>query len=291
MRDQMMTTKKENLMRKLIGLGLVLLSATAYAGRGGSGAAIKAAVASGSEDAIVAELERAEYLACLSSCVDPVMNLVDYPSARVREAAGWWLTRRGIRATVISAMTQRLTEQDPVAALNAADVLRGVRSPLALPALHAYLAHPLDEASGMAVALAIGEIGDPNSLPALATALTSPLAGVRAQATAALRSLRAPIGQTAVSTADATLSALFSDSDGGVRQQAAYTAGHWKDRGAVTPLVQLVASDTSPQVRKAAAWALGEIGDGGARAALTGAQSDADPLVRSIATGALGRLH
>ena len=278
-------------MRNVIGLGLVLLSATAFAGRGGSGAAISQAAASGSESAVLAELERAEYLACFASCIDPVLKLVDNPSAKVRQAAGWWLTKRGIRSAVIADMTARLTEQDPVAARNAADVLRGIKDPQTLPQLAAYLSHPLDEESGKAAALAIGEIGHPTGLKALAGALSSPLPGVRAQAAASLRDLRAPVGKTTVSTADATLTALFTDADAVVRTQAAYTAGHWKDRAAVTPLAQLVAGDTTPQVRKAAAWALGEIGDGSARAALTGAVNDADPLVRSVANAALGRLH
>jgi HEAT repeat protein len=285
-----MKDKKEKLMRNVIGLGLVLISATAFAGRGGSNVAIQQAVASGSTDAVLAELERAEYLACLS-CIDTVMSLVDDPAPRVREAAGWWLTKRGARVVVIQDMTNRLQGQDPTAARNAADVLRGMRDPATLPALHAYLANPLDEESGKAVVQAIGTIGSPNSLTALAGALKSPLAGVRSQATASLRDLRAPIGQKTVSTADATLMGLFADADASVRQQAAYTAGHWKDRAAVTPLAQLVAGDSSPQVRKAAAWALGEIGDGAARAALTNAQNDQDSLVRSIANAALGRLH
>ncbi len=281
-------------MRNVIALGLVLLSSTALAGRGASTVSIENAIASGSVDAIVSELERAEYLACLS-CIDPVMKLVDHDSAKVREAAGWWLTRRGARSVVIQDMLSRLTETDPIAARNAGDVLSGIRDASTLPALAKYLQSPLDEASGMSVANAIGKIGDPSGLKALAGALTSSLAGVRAQALRSLRDLRAPIGQTAVSTAQATLMALFADADAQVRVQAAYTAGHWKDRGAVTPLAQLVApgpnQDSSPLVRKAAAWALGEIGDGAAQAALSGAVNDADAGVRSIANAALGRLH
>jgi hypothetical protein len=104
----------------------LLLSSSGYAGRGGSTAAIEAATQSGSVDGIIAELERSEFLACLS-CIEPVKQLIDYPSDRVRQAAGWWLTRRGVRDEVISSMITRLSGQDPVAARNAADVLRGVR--------------------------------------------------------------------------------------------------------------------------------------------------------------------
>jgi HEAT repeat protein len=286
--------KKENVMRNVIGLGLILLTAggggTALAGRGGSTVAIERAAASGSVDAVIAELERAEYLACLS-CIDSVMKLVDHKSDKVREAAGWWLSKRGARVVVIADMSARLTEQDPIAARNAADVLRGMRDPQTLPQLAGYLAKPLDEASGQAAARAIGAIGHPAGLKALSGALTSPLAGVRSAALTALRSLRAPVGQKTVSDAQTTLMSLFGDADAAVRVQAAYTAGHWKDRGAVAPLAQLVAGDASPLVRKAAAWALGEIGDGAGRAALTGAQSDPDAQVRSVANGALGRLQ
>jgi HEAT repeat protein len=290
MRGHINMLMKEKLMRNAIGLGLVLISTTALAGKGGSTALIEAAIASGSEDAVLAELERSEFLPS-SSAIDPVMKLVDDPRVRVRQAAGWWLTRRGARSIVLADMTARLTESDPVAARNAADVLRGMRDNASLPALEGYLANPLDEESGKAAALAVGVIGSPTSLAALSNALKSPLAGVRSQAAASLRDLRAPIGKTTVSTADVTLMALFGDADANVRTQAAYTAGHWKDRAAVAPLAQLVAGDSMPQVRKAAAWALGEIGDGTARAALTGALNDADAGVRSIATGALGRLH
>jgi len=284
---------KETFMRNFIGLALVVgvtLPATALAGRGGSQAAIEQAAASGSESAVLAELERAEFLMCMG-CIDTVLKLVDNPSAKIREAAGWWLTKRGARSVVRTDMLARLTEQDPVAARNAADVLRGLKDIPTIPALGACLSHPLDEESGKAAAVAIGAIGDPSGLQALAAGLTSSLAGVRAQSVAALRELRAPVGKVTISTADATLMAMFTDADAVVRTQAAYTAGHWKDRAAVTPLAQLVAGDATPQVRKAAAWALGEIGDGAARAALTGAQNDADPLVRSVASGALGRLH
>lgn len=280
---------KENVMRNVIGLSVVLLSTAAWAGHGGSTTLIESAIASGSVDTIVAELERSEFLPT-SSAIPVVMKLVDHDAQRVREAAGWWLARRGARVEVIDMMTTRFTAQDPTAARNAADVLAGLRDPQTLPALAHYLAAPLDEDSGKAAARAIGQIGDPTGLKALAGALSSPLAGVRASALAAMRDLRATIGQKTVTNAQ-TLMAMFTDADAGVRVQAAYTAGHLRDNAAVTPLATLVAGDSTPQVRKAAAWALGEIGDGAARAALTGAANDTDPLVRSVATAALGRLH
>ncbi len=275
-------------------LSLSLMSAGAWAGKGSSSAAIKAAVQSGSEAAIVGELERAEYLPS-AGAVEVVMKLVDHPSAKVRDAAGWWLTRRGVRTEVLASMTARLTGSDPIAARNAGDVLAAMREHTTVPALGAYLGHPLDEESGAAVARALGAIGHPTAVPALEAALSSPLAGVRAQAAVSLRSVRALSGQkTAASVGP--LVALLHDSDPLVRKQAARTIGFIAQSkgdttGALAALVPVVTDDTVPAVRKAAAWALGELRDGGGRAALTRAQSDADPLVRSIASAALVNLR
>jgi HEAT repeat protein len=275
-------------MRSKLILASLLLSTVALAGRGGSTIGIETAVQSGSVDGIVAALEQAEFLACLS-CIAPVKALVDYDSDRVRDAAGWWLGRRGVRDEIIADMTARFVGQDPIAARNAADVLGGMRDFSTLPALSAYLKNPLDEASGMAAAHAIGNIGHPNGLAALKTALSSPLAGVRAEAAVDIRLLRALPGQKAITDASALLP-LLTDGTVNVRRQAAYTAGYLKDANAVSSLVQTLASDSDASVRKAAAWSLGQIGSLTAIPALTAALNDGDPLVRSIATGALGRL-
>jgi HEAT repeat protein len=270
----------------VIAFGL-MLSSVAGAGRGGSTAGINAAVQSGSVDAIVAEIERAEELACLS-CIGAVRPLVDHDSARVRDVAGWWLGRRGVRDEVIASMTARLTAQDPVAARNAADVLGGMREFSALPALRAFLARPLDEDSGVAAARAIGNLGAASSVPAIQSAFASPLAGVRAAAAAAVRQLRAPAAGGTISAAP--LLPLFGDASAAVRREAALSSGHLQDGAAVSGLVTLL-GDTDVTVRKAAAWALGQIGDKSAAGALvTVAASDSDAFVRSVANAAAGRL-
>jgi HEAT repeat protein len=269
----------------ILGLSLTL-SSVALAGRGATTVGIEAAIASGSVDTIVAELERAEILACLA-CIAPIRKLTDHPSAKVRDAAGWWLGRRGIRDAVTADMIGRLGAQDPIAARNAADVLGGMRESSALPALSAYVKAPLDEDSGAAAARAIGSLGSSAGAAPLLQALTVPLAGVRLAALQALRNLRAPKGQSSAMTAGATIP-LLTDSDETVRREAAYTTGFAKDRMAINALANTLAFDQSARVRKAAAWALGEVG-GGADALLA-AQSDPDMGVRSIATGALGRL-
>ncbi len=278
----------------VMAFALMVGSSTAWAGFGSSAAALQAAVQSGSVDAIVAEIERAEELPSLGA-INVVLPLVDHSSARVRDAAGWWLTRRGVRTQVIADMAARLGGSDPIAARNAGDVLAAMRDVTSLPALTTYLKAPLDEDSGVSVAKAIGAIGHPSALSALNGALASSLAGVRAQAAASLRDLRAPAGLK-VAAQVGTLLPLLGDGDANVRRQAALTIGFVGQSGgdvtgAVAPLSALATGDGSAGVRKAAAWALGTLKDGAARGALVQAQSDADPLVRSIASAALANLR
>jgi len=121
---------------------------------------------------------------------------------------------------------------------------------------------------------------------------------VRAQAAASLRDLRAPRGTT-VAASYAPVLPLVADGDANVRRQAIITVGFIGGAGgvpatsaAVTALSSAATGDPSATVRKAAAWALGELKDGSGRAALMQAQAnDSDPLVRSIATAALANLR
>ncbi|HEY2743807.1 MAG TPA: HEAT repeat domain-containing protein [Polyangia bacterium] len=280
----------------LILASVLLLSAPAFAGFGSSSVALQAAVQSGSVDAIVGELEKAEELPSLGA-ISVVMPLVDHPSARVRDAAGWWLTRRGVRTQVIANMTARLTGSDPIAARNAGDVLAAMRDFTTIGALSAYLAHPLDEDSGVSAAKALGAIGHPTALTALSGALGSSLAGVRAQAAASLRDIRAQKGSLVPAAQTAALLPLVADADANVRRQAITTIGFIGGNGgdvsgAVTALSSAATGDPSASVRKAAAWALGQLKDGSARPALMQAQSnDSDAFVRSIATAALANLR
>lgn len=280
----------------IIFASVVALSTPAFAGFGSSKIAIQAAVQSGSVDAIVSELEKAEELPSLGA-INVVLPLVDHDSYRVRDAAGWWLTRRGVRTQVIANMTARLSGSDPVAARNAGDVLAAMRDFSTVPALSAYLSKPLDEDSGIAVAKALGAIGHPSGLTALNTALGSSLAGVRAQAVASLRDLRAPRGMK-VAGSVTTVLPLLQDADANVRRQAAITIGFLGGNdpanagGAVAALSSVVTGDPAGVVRKAAAWALGELKDGSGRAALMQAQAnDSDAFVRSIASAALANLR
>jgi HEAT repeat protein len=90
---------------------------------------------------------------------------------------------------------------------------------------------------------------------------------------------------------------LVGDADANVRRQAIMTIGFIAQSGgdaagAVTALSSAATGDPAATVRKAAAWALGELKDGSARAALQQVQAnDSDGLVRSIASAALANLR
>jgi HEAT repeat protein len=269
----------------------------ASAGIDGTTGKIQSAVQANSVDAIVAELERAENIP-ERGAFDTVFGLIDHDSERVREAAGWWLGRRGVRIKVIAIAKARLTAQDPTAARNVLDTLRGMRDIQTLGMIGTYVANPLDEQSGIAGLRALGAIGAPEGLTMLNPALGNAMIGVRAQALRTVRELRAPVGQKVVTVGTAYLP-MLNDADPTVRREAAITLGFLGQSGlntdpvssGVNALVSTVANDSSATVRKAAAWALGEIGNAAGRDALRKATNDTDANVRSVATAAAGRLH
>jgi HEAT repeat protein len=271
----------------------VLAPGAAFAGRGSSPGAIKAAIASGSIDAISAELERSEQLVC-GGCVNDVKPLVDSPDPRVRKVAAWWLSRRGLRSELFVEMATRLGQPDSRKAEAAADVLGSLRTTRAIEPLGAGLNNPrFDSAARAAMAAALGRIGDQAATPALTQAARDPDAQVRAGALGALRELRGGI-------AVATVIEHLTDPDESARIEAIYSLGATRGvsldgatRGAATAaLVSILTDDARPRVRRKAAWALGEIHGLATLAspALSSALSDADPAVRSLAAAALSKL-
>lgn len=266
---------------------LVLASAgVARAGRGGSPQAIASAVASGSADAIKSELERAEYLVC-AACVPYVLPLIDNDDAGIRQVAAWWLARRGSSRQVFRDMLTRLGQPDSLKARNAADVLGEFSNPQAIPALGAALSNPLfDPPARAAMARALGAIRRPAAALPLRTALGDGEPVVRAAALSALRQVDG-FRDASVATP------LLADSDQEVRVQAIFTVAAFRTTTAAAGLVQLLRNDPSAAVRKRAAWALGEIHAPVAVAAGAlgeAASTDSSPVVRSLATAALGNL-
>jgi HEAT repeat protein len=267
-------------------LALVIgASAPAIAGKGGSAARIQNAVASGSEDAIIAEIERAERLVC-PACVEPVMELLDHPSYAVRDAAAWWIARRPAQRREVAELAYaRLQMDDSVLARNAADILGAFRHPEAIPALaQAAQSSTLSAEARTHAVRAIGDIGHDRGNEILAAAMVDGSSDVRYQAVRSWRSIRWQAQAEPVA-------ALVDDDDVRVRREAASVVGAMREGAARAALERQVVSDPDPAVRRNAAWALGRIGDPASRDALRAATSDASPLVRRTAEVALRELR
>jgi hypothetical protein len=271
----------------VMGLGAPSLSSgPAVAGQGSSPQAIVTAIASGSSDAIKAELERAEHLVC-AACVDYVVPLLDSSDAGIREVAAWWLIRRGASRGVFGDMLTRLGEPSALRARNAADALGAFQLPQAIPALGAALSNPIFTAEArVAMAAALGKIHRAAAAAPLESALADPLPEVRAAALAALRRV------DGFSDGGIALP-LLADADESVRVQAIFTVAERRTADAAPALVQLLQGDPSPSVRRRAAWALGQIHAAASIAAQPlglAAASDASPFVRSLARASLTAL-
>ena len=265
-------------------LALTLSASFANAGVGGSNAALKAAAASGSTDAIIAEIERSEGLIC-AACVDTVTALTDHNSYVVREAAAWWFAKRPSLATMMTAqMVDDLALPDSRKVRNAADFIGSARSFDALGALATAMARTdINAEAKVAIVRAVGAMAKKSGNPVLVAGMQSVDVGVRTQALLAWRDMR--------DQSDAApVVALLRDADALVRAEAATVVGGFKQANARTVLEQLVVQDGDSTVRRNAAWALGKIGDRASRVALTTASADKSGLVCGVARAALASL-
>ena len=146
----------------------------------------------------------------------------------------------------------------------------------------------------------LGAMARPESSRAAAVALGDSSAVVRATAARAVTGL-GPAEATAL------ILPLLRDRDEFVRREAAYALGLTRSRSGVNALVNLLQTDKKPEVRGAAAVALGQIGDPSAAEALAGAltrrlrrpgvlnrvlrrNTDEDEFVRRSAAIALGQM-
>lgn len=263
---------------------LALGSTAAHAGVDGSNAAIKAAVASGSVDAIIAEIERTESLIC-APCVDTVTKLLDHNTYAVREVAAWWFAKRPSLATMMTAqMVDDLALSDSRKIRNAADFIGSARSFEALGALEQAMRKTgLSVDARLAIVRAAGVMGKKTANSILVLGMQDADASVRKQAVGAWRDMR--------EQADAAPAVgLLTDADASVRAEAATLMGGFKQASARAALEQLVVSDGDATVRRNAAWALGKIGDRASRVALTTAAADKSPLVSGVARAAIASL-
>jgi HEAT repeat protein len=264
---------------------LVLAPSAAHAGRGGSAAAIAAAVRSTSTDAIIAEVERAEGLMC-EACIQTLTNLTEDPRFAVREVAAWWFAKRpALKDMLASQFASDLSQGDTIKVRNAADFLGRTRTYTALPQLRAAIHRSdLGSAAKLALVRAAGFMAHTGGNEVLTTAMADADASVRAAAVVAWRDM---LGQRTALPVVARL----GDADANVRAQAAGVIGGMTEQSARGTLEILVVRDPDPVVRRNAAWALGQLGNAASRAALLQATTDKSGLVRGVAKAALAALH
>jgi HEAT repeat protein len=261
-----------------------LTAAPAVAGKGGSAGKIRAAVASASVDAIIAEVERAESLMC-EDCIDIMVRLTEDARYPVREVAAWWIAKR---PTLHRVMTEQFTAElvtgDSQKVRNAADFLGASSTFRALPELRAAIRREVDTEAKLAIVRAVDLLGNLGGNDVLTVAMADANAAVRAAAARAWRDIR---GQRDAGPA----AGLLADADAGVRAEAATVVGGLRHAAAAGALETLVVADPSPIVRKNAAWALGKIGAASSRAALAQAANDPSGFVRLAARAALAQLR
>ena len=277
-----MTTMKKHFAA--VAFAVLAAAGTAHAGRGGSLGKIQAAVTSGSVDAIIAEIERAEYLPC-DACADIMTSLLDHPRYEVRQAAGWWFAKRPtVKDMMIGQMTGDLGSSNPIAVRNAADFLGTVKAYGTLPQLASTFAASGNADVRFAIIRAAGRMAARSGNTLLVAGMSDADARIRVEA---INRYRDVLRQT-----DATpLYAHLGDSEARVRASAATAIGGLKGAAARVTLETMVVSDADPAVRRNAAWALGQIGDRASRTVLEQAQRDSSGLVRRTATAAIALLR
>src|SRR5690606_38782258 len=161
----------KNIGTQLAAVALVLATAVgpAYAGKGGSAGLIRSAIQSGSVDAIIAEIERAESLMC-GECVDLVAGLLDDERYEVREGAAWWFAKRpALKDAMAQQFVVELASGDTIQTRNAADFLGRTKTYTALPALRVAIGRQLGAEAKVAIVRAVELMGHKDGVPVLTT--------------------------------------------------------------------------------------------------------------------------
>lgn len=233
------------------------------------------AIEHGSPYKLKATLEYGERVLC-ERCV-PLLEtkLLGSNNAGVREMAAWWLRRQPFAAPHLLSRLRRLVLKDasPERRARAAEALGEFMDPHALPELSAAA---LEDAEPKVRAAAVRGLARLNSDAAGAVipdALKDEDAEVRRETLGVLMRVGSFRDYPA-------LLPLLGDKNADVRARAATLCGEFRVADADAPLAAMLAGDSSPAARKAAAWALGRIGGAEGQGALLDAkESEQDPRV------------
>ncbi len=233
-----------------------------------------------------AQFHAAEALANIGEpAVPALIEALEAKDAATRRGAAMALGKTGARAKpALPGLVRRLTDKEKLARIEAAMALSTIDA--AAGAQHAVpLLGDEDYAVRHAAATALGACGPAakGAIPALAKALRDERLEVRRAAFEAL-------GKIGPAAADALIAALGDKGDAWARKHAARALGSTGARG-VEALVGAL-SDKDAEVRREAAWSLGQIGRPmkGVKPALRKASRDQDYVVRAAALAALRRV-
>jgi HEAT repeat protein len=237
----------------------------------------------------------------LESCED-----LDCPPIRA-------LVRRG--AEIWPELAVGLKDQTEMTKFWTLGVLSEVVVPAAREALEGLLADEPLVRIRAAAAFALGNMHTPEVVPALAKALADKDVNVRFEAASALsrtpgaaavpalltalrdkdEDVRAAVVEALAAAKDARavdhlLRRAEKDPAAGVRGMAAIALANLKAAAAVEPLMARLRAEKNKQALAAVCWALGELGDARAVAALTPLAEGAEPVVKQHASEAIAKL-
>ena len=226
--------------------------------RAAAPAQIDAAVNSGSPDAIIAEVERAEGLIC-EECIQTVTNLTEDNRFAVREVAGLVVREApGLAKAHGDQMKDDLASGDSFARAQRGRLprLRPRRTPRCRRCASRSSARDLDGEAKLAIVRAVGYMAhlDGNGILVTRDGATAD-ATVRAAAVTAWRDI---LGQIDASRRSSPM--LDRRGREGPRGGRDRRRRVRRRRSAARTLEELVVSDTDPFVRRNAAWALGQLG-------------------------------
>ncbi|HEX6940532.1 MAG TPA: M56 family metallopeptidase [Longimicrobiales bacterium] len=209
--------------------------------------------------------------------VDEVTDAVTHQFWR-----GWQRKAQPGDSVAVAALIAALRDSIPSVRAAAVYALGEIGDPRAVPALAAVVRSDSDAEVRRGAVWALGEIGDPAAVPALGAAAASDDADIARMAVWALGEIGDPAAVPA-------LAAALRNSDAEVRSHAAWALGEVGEESAVTPLAAAL-DDAIADVRRMAAWALGEVSPDRAPSALVAALTDGDAEVRKAAAWALGEV-
>lgn len=243
-----------------------------------------------SPNAIWKLLEHAEKVECLS-CIPIVAKRLYDAHPKTREISAWWLRRRifGVfgKGEIYSQVIATLNDQKESESRRAyaANAIGEFLSPAGVR--HVAEAAVKDPSARVreAALLALVRLNHEGPNQAIGAALFDEDENVRLTAVKAASSVN-------VFSNLSELVELIGDDSPRVRRRAAEALGSMRVRDAVSGLAALASEsrEASAEVRQAAVWALGQLGEPEGKSAVEEALTDSDPQVRDAARIALRRL-